>query len=50
MLAKQTSPLSPLTDNTSGFDFGRADASRVALRIVPSVEGNAIQVQDLLPA
>lgn len=49
MLTRNSAPLSP-TEEASGFDAGRADPSRIALRIVRSEEGNAIQVQDLLPA
>jgi hypothetical protein len=37
-------------EDASGFESGRPDNSRVALRIVRSEEGNPIQVQDLLPA
>ena len=50
MLTKQSPPLTAPTDEASGFDSGRVDATRIALRIVRSEEGNAIQVQDLLPA
>jgi hypothetical protein len=50
MLTRQSPPLMAPTDEASGFDSGRVDPSRVALRIVRSEEGNAIQVQDLLPA
>jgi hypothetical protein len=50
MLTKQARPLTASTDDSSGFDSGRPDGSRVALRIVRSEEGNPLQVQDLLPA
>ena len=50
MLTKQAAPLTAPTEEASGFDSPGVDATRVALRIVRSEEGNAIQVQDLLPA
>ena len=50
MLTKQSPPLTAPTDETSGFDSGRVDSSRVALRIVRSEEGNEIPVHELLPA
>lgn len=50
MLTRQAPPLTAPTEETNGFDYGRADSTRVALRIVRSEEGNAIRVQDLLPA
>lgn len=50
MLTKQARPITAPTEETAGFDSARVDASRVALRIVRSEEGNEIEVQDLLPA
>jgi hypothetical protein len=50
MLTRQASPVSGPTEETSGFDPGRADSTRVALRIVRSDEGDPIRVQDLLGA
>jgi len=50
MLTKQSPPLAGPSDDATGFDSARTDASRVSLRIVRSEEGNAITVQDLLPA
>jgi hypothetical protein len=50
MLTKQSPPLTAPTDPTSGFDSARPETSRIALRIVRSEEGNAIEVQDLVPA
>ena len=50
MLTKQSPPLTAPTDETSGFDSGRVDSSRVALRIVRSEERNEIPVHELLPA
>lgn len=50
MLTKQSAPLTAPTEEASGFDSACVDTTRVALRIVRSEEGNAIQVQDLLPA
>ncbi|MGD0019857.1 MAG: hypothetical protein ABSD62_11430 [Candidatus Limnocylindrales bacterium] len=49
MLTRQTDLISP-TEQTSGFDSGRSDAARTALRIVRSEEGAQIEIQDLLPA
>lgn len=50
MLTKPSPPLTAPTDDATGFESARPDSSRIALRIVRSEEGNAIQVQDLLPA
>ena len=50
MLTKQSPSLAGPSDEATGFDSTRTEGSRVALRIVRSEEGNAIQVQDLLPA
>ena len=50
MLTKQTPPPAAAADDSTGFESGRPDNTRVALRIVRSEEGNPIQVQDLLPA
>ncbi len=50
MLTKQARPIAAPTEETAGFDSARVDASRIALRIVRSEEGNEIEVQDLLPA
>src|ERR1035437_6468971 len=50
MLTKRSPPLTAPTDPTSGFDSARPETSRIALRIVRSEEGNAIEVQDLVPA
>jgi hypothetical protein len=50
MLTKQIPPPAAPADDSTGFESGRSDNSRVALRIVRSEEGNPIQVQDLLPA
>lgn len=50
MLTRQTPALTGPTEEQSGFDSGRPDAVRVALRIVRSEEGSDIQIQDLLPA
>jgi hypothetical protein len=51
MLTKQSPPLAGPSDDATGFDSTRTDPTRVvALRIVRNEEGNAIQVQDLLPA
>jgi hypothetical protein len=49
MLTRQAAPLTAPTDETSGFDSGHVDSSRIALRIVRSEEGNEIPVQELLP-
>jgi len=49
MLTKQSPPLSTPTDETQDFDSGRIDPKRISLRIVRSEEGNAIEVEDLLP-
>lgn len=49
MLTKQSPPLSTPTDETPDFDSGRIDPKRISLRIVRSEEGNAIEVEDLLP-
>jgi len=51
MLTKQSPPLSTSTstDETPDFDSGRIDPKRISLRIVRSEEGNAIEVEDLLP-
>jgi hypothetical protein len=50
MLTRQTDrPTSP-TETTSGFESGRSDAARIALRIVRSEEGAQIEIEDLLPA
>ncbi|MGD0248363.1 MAG: hypothetical protein ABSB75_04845 [Candidatus Limnocylindrales bacterium] len=50
MLTKQSPPITAPTEETAGFDSPHVDTSRIALRIVRSEEGNAIEVQDLLPA
>jgi hypothetical protein len=50
MLTRQTDTLSGSTAESAGFDSGRADAARIALRVVHSDEGARIEVQDLLPA
>lgn len=50
MLTRQTDRLvSPIQD-ASGFDVGRPDGIRPALRIVRSEDGTQIDIQDLLPA
>ena len=50
MLTRQTETLISPTEESGGFDSGRADAARVALRIVRSDSGATIEIQDLLPA
>ena len=50
MLTRQSVRLVSPTEEAVGFDSGRADAARLALRIVRSEEGTQIEVQDLLPA
>ena len=50
MLTRQTGKLISPTEGTSGFDSGRADANRIALRIVHIEESTQIEIQDLLPA
>ena len=50
MLTRQPPPPTGPTDDIPAFDSGRIETSRIALRIVRSEEGNAIEVQDLLPA
>lgn len=50
MLTRQTDRLISPTEETSGFDSGRSEAARMALRIVRSEEGSEIEIQDLLPA
>jgi hypothetical protein len=50
MLTREVSQLTSPTEESAGFDSGRADAARMALRVVRSEEGHTIEVQDLLPA
>jgi hypothetical protein len=50
MLTRQTPTFNGPTEVSGGFQVASGDPGRVALRIVRSEEGNAIQVQDLLPA
>jgi hypothetical protein len=50
MLTKQIPPPASATDDAAEIESERPEGTRVALRIVRSEEGNAIQVQDLLPA
>ena len=50
MLTRQNDTLTAPTERSPGFDSGRSDAARIALRIVRSEEGTQIEVQDLLPA
>jgi hypothetical protein len=49
MLTRQAHGLTAPTEESAGFDSGRADANRISLRIVRSDEGKTISVQDLLP-
>ncbi len=50
MLTRQTDRLVAPTEPIAGFDSGRAEAARVALRIIRSETGAKIEIQDLLPA
>jgi len=50
MLTRQNGALTGPTETTAGFDSGRTEAARIALRIVHSEEGSKIEIQDLLPA
>jgi hypothetical protein len=49
MLTRQPLPPTAPTDDLPAFASGRVETTRFALRIVRSDEGNAIEVQDLLP-
>lgn len=50
MLTRQNQTLTAPTERSPGFDSGRSEAARTALRIVRLDEGTQIEVQDLLPA
>ena len=50
MLTRQTDRLVSPTQDASGFDSGRPEGIRPALRIVRSEDGTQIEIQDLLPA
>jgi hypothetical protein len=50
MLTRQTETLAAPTEASPGFDSGRSEAARVALRIVRTDEGTQIEVQELIPA
>lgn len=50
MLTRQTDRLVSPTHDASGFDSGRPEGIRPALRIVRSEAGTQIEIQDLLPA
>ncbi len=50
MLTRQSSPLTAPSDESTGFDAGRPEGGRAALRLVRSEEGHPISVQDLLRA
>ena len=50
MLTRQSPALAAPTEESAGFDSGRVEAARGALRILRSEQGQVIEVQDLLPA
>ena len=50
MLTRQTDRMISPTEETSGFDSGRSEVARPALRIVRSQDGTQIEIQDPLPA
>jgi hypothetical protein len=50
MLTRQSETLASPTEQSAGFDSGRSEAARVALRVVRLEEGTQIEVQDLVPA
>jgi hypothetical protein len=50
MLTRQTEKLISPTEESGGFDSGRTDAARVALRIVRSDSPTRIEIDGGLPA
>ena len=50
MLTRQTKALISPTEESSGFDSGRTEAARVALRIVRSDTDATIPIRALRPA
>jgi hypothetical protein len=50
MLTRQSETLTSPTEQSAGFDSGRSEAARLALRVVRVEEGTQIEVQDLVPA
>jgi hypothetical protein len=50
MLTRQTDRLIAPTERAGGFESGRKENARVALRIVRSEDGAKIEIQDLQPA
>jgi hypothetical protein len=50
MLTRQTKALISPTEESSGFDSGRTEAARGALRIVRSDSDATAQIPELLPA
>jgi hypothetical protein len=50
MLTRQSASLMAPTESTAGFDSGRTEAARIALRIVRTDAAEAVEQQELVPA